>query len=177
MKAKLKKRFNIFIKHKGLRGGIIFSGLLIGVCWLLSLKFVMLFIKTYFTDSVAIHTSFLLNCIGLNVVPNGITLCGHGFSVEIRYGCNAIYEIMVFSSAIIASPIKIKEKLSGVIFGSLTIYLLNLVRVILLFISGDYFPKAFDILHENVSQNIFILCLVILWIFWVSRSSRTTHRK
>ena len=160
------------IRNKGLRGGIIFTTLVLCSAWFLSLNSVMEFFGSDFTRIIATIAAGVLNLAGFDVSYTGITIAGHGFSVGIKYGCNAVYEIMVFSAAVIAYPSSVKDKVTGVLFGVIVIYIFNLVRAVLLFLTGIYFPNLFEILHENVAQNIFVFFLVILWLFWVSRLNK-----
>ena len=172
--TKMKRILAFFKRNEGFRGGIVFIVLLLAGCWILNQKDVTSFIESKFTKSISYIASFLLNSVGLNVVAVGIKLSGHGLNVDIKYGCNAIYEIMVFSSAVIAYPIRLKDKIVGLIIGTVSIYSLNMVRVLFLFISGIYFPRIFKVTHEHIAQNIFIFLLVVLWISWVLISRRTT---
>ena len=43
----------------------------------------------------------------------------------------------------------------------------NLVRIVSLFLVGVYFPKAFDWMHVEVWSAIFILLAIVLWTLWI----------
>ena len=167
----LKQIVLVCLKHKGLRGGIIFVGLLIGSCLFLDQNSVMVFIETHFTSQIADLTAWILRLLGMKVSSSGISVTGSGFGVDIKYGCNAVYEMIVFSAAMAASPIEIKNRISGILIGAVFIYVLNILRVFVLFLSGVYFPEMFKLIHENIAQNVFIFCLAVLWIFWIARYS------
>ena len=62
-----------------------------------------------------------------------------------------------------------KSRLTGLALGILAIQVINLVRVVALFLTGVYFPKIFDTSHTVIWQTIVILCGVLLWIFWANR--------
>ena len=177
-KEKILKKFTqLFTKHRGILGGILFILLLTGSCWILSRKSAMVFLESHFTSEIAKLTAWLLNLSGMKVNASGVSVSGHGFGVDIKYGCNGIYEIIVFVAALIAYPLRIKDKIFGILIGIVSISILNILRVIILFLSGIYFPGVFKAIHENIAQNIFIFIMVILWIYWVSRSSsRTVNR-
>ena len=49
---------------------------------------------------------------------------------------------------------------------------LNLVRVISLFLVRIYSPKAFETMHLDVWQALFIFLAIVLWAVWASRMSR-----
>jgi len=88
------------------------------------------------------------------------------FSVDIRQGCDAVEPTVLFVSAVLAFPAGLKFKVPGVLIGSLTLALINLIRIISLFYTGVYFPRAFEIMHVDVWQPIFILLSLAFWVFW-----------
>ena len=47
--------------------------------------------------------------------------------------------------------------------------IVNLLRVVALFLTGAYFPRLFDASHTVVWQTVVILAGVLLWIYWASR--------
>ena len=167
----------VFLKHKGLRGGLIFLGILSGGCFLLSRNAVYDFLELNFTSGIAYLAARFLQGLGMNVHVSGTCIAGHGLAVDIRYGCNAVYEIMIFSAAVVGYPLKIKDRMNGVVLGAVFIYALNLLRVIGLFLTGVYFPEVFEVLHEHIAQSLFIFFLVVSWFFWVARCTRKVPAK
>jgi exosortase/archaeosortase family protein len=170
-----KQIVQFILKHKGLHGGAIFLSLLLGSCWLLSRSHVMAFLELNFTAGIATQAACLLKLLGINVIATGISVTGHGFSVDIKYGCNAIYEILIYTAAMVSYPLRMKKKITGIIIGVVFIYILNLFRVIVLFWAGMHFPDVFKALHEHIGQSIFIFFLVFLWIFWVTRINKSAN--
>ena len=49
------------------------------------------------------------------------------------------------------------------------IQIVNLVRVVALFLTGAYLPSLFDSSHTVIWQTIVILSSVVLWIYWAQR--------
>jgi exosortase/archaeosortase family protein len=64
-------------------------------------------------------------------------------------------------------PAKLKNKFIGLLYGIVFLLLINLVRIISLFLTGLYFPKAFPLMHEDIWQGLFIFCVIGLMIFWI----------
>jgi len=130
-------------------------------------------IKDYFynpvTGIIASQGAFILNVLGLKVNASGITISGAGFSVQILGNCNAILETILFLSAVIAFPASLKEKIIGGIAGTLFIYILNLLRVVLLFLIGVYAPQHFEQSHIYIAQTIFICLVAFFWLFWIEK--------
>jgi exosortase/archaeosortase family protein len=162
----------LFLKHKGLRSGILFLGVLIGGCWLLSINGVRDYCEQLFALITANLATRILTYLGMGVQANGSSIALHGFNVDIGPGCIAFYEIFVFAAAIVAYPLRMKDKIAGVVLGMVAVWTTNLLRVIGLFLSGVYFPKVFEILHDHVAQAIFILFMVVLWVLWVGNSTK-----
>jgi exosortase/archaeosortase family protein len=167
----LRKVTLLFTKYRGLSGGILFLLLLVGSCWLLSIYDARNNFEQIFASHSANLAARVLTLLGMSVQTGGSSIFSHGFSINVGRACIAFYETIVFAAAIIAYPMKLKYKISGVLLGVLAVWATNLLRVITLFLAGVYFPNLFDVLHDHVIQALFILFMVVLWIFWVSKSS------
>ena len=161
------------LKHPILRFCVLFLILILVFSFLLSLEPIKHYFYDPFTFFIASQAAWILNTLGLNVYASDIIISGEGFSVKILANCNAIFEIMLFLSAVIAFPALLKEKLVGGILGSIFIYLLNLIRVVGLFLIGVYSPQFFEETHIYVSQSIFIVMVAMFWLFWVGKWVRS----
>ena len=89
--------------------------------------------------------------------------------MNIRNGCNGVEAMLIFLAAVLAFPASWKSRLTGLALGIVAIQLVNLVRVVALFLTGVYFPRIFDTSHTVIWQTIVILFGVLLWIFWANR--------
>ena len=170
-KVSLTQKIRPFLsfRHPITRFCLLFLLLLVVFSFLLSLGVVKHYVYTPLTTLIASQAAWILKVVGLKVYASGITISGEGFSVKILANCNAIFEIMLFLSAVIAFPALIKEKLIGGTVGTIFIYTLNLLRVVLLFLIGVYSPQFFEGTHIYVAQSIFIVMVAIFWLFWVGR--------
>ena len=167
----------IILRSPALRGGLIFISLLILFCIILYPVSVREHVTKPFTSFIALQAAWLIKFIGITVYSHGASITGKGFSVEIKNGCNAIYEISLFISAVIAYPSSLKYKFFGLAVGATVIYIFNLLRVIILFIIGVYYQGFFKMVHDHISQNIFIFFVVILWVFWASAAGNRISTK
>ncbi len=137
-----------------------------------------------FTAAVARVSGGLLNLMGQNVEMQGTVLrrsgpstielgseerSGAGFAVNIRNGCNGVETMIIFLAAVLAFPATWRARAAGLAIGIAVIQLVNLVRVVALFLTGVYLPRFFDSSHTVVWQTLVILCGVLLWIFWAHR--------
>ena len=82
-------------------------------------------------------------------------------------GCNSISIIILFLSFIIAFSGSLKATILFGFFGSLSIYLVNLFRIIALSVLYYKFPEYQEILHSLVFPAIIYGLTFILWITWV----------
>jgi exosortase H (IPTLxxWG-CTERM-specific) len=174
-KVSLSQKIKPFLsfRHPITRFCLLFLVLLVVFSFLLSLEPIKHYFYNPITTLIASQAAWVLKLIGMKVHASGMTISGEGFSVKILANCNAIFEIMLFLSAVIAFPALIKEKLFGGVLGTFFIYSLNLLRVVLLFLIGVYSPQFFEGTHIYVAQSIFIVMVAIFWLFWAGKWVRT----
>ncbi len=122
-----------------------------------------------FTAVVARASGFWLHVIDSSVEMHGTIIRNPQFAVNIQNGCNGIETIIIFLAAVIAFPASWKARIAGLAIGIVAIQIVNLVRVVALFLTGVHFPALFDNSHTVIWQTIVILSGVLLWIFWANR--------
>jgi len=109
----------------------------------------------------------LLATLGLDTTVTGVSIYSPKFSVNIVRGCDAVEAIALYVCAVLAFPLPFLKRLPGMIAGALLLSVLNLVRVVSLFLIGVYSRRIFDLMHIDVWQAIFIFLAVLLWILWL----------
>jgi exosortase H (IPTLxxWG-CTERM-specific) len=148
---------------------ILFLVLLAGGFTVISINWVNDHAVEPFTAGVARASGAMLNVLGQNVTLKGTVMQSPRFAVNIRNGCNGIEAMLIFLAAVLAFPASWRSRLIGLALGILAIQVVNLVRVVALFLTGVYFPRIFDSSHTVIWQTIVILFGVLLWIFWANR--------
>jgi exosortase H (IPTLxxWG-CTERM-specific) len=148
---------------------LLFVVLLGGSFALISVNWVNDHVIEPFTGQVAGASQVGLNLLGQHVNRSGTVLQGSRFAVNIRNGCNGVEAMLIFLAAVLAFPASWRSRLIGLVLGIAAIQVVNLVRVIALYLTGAYFPKLFDASHTVVWQSIVILFGVLLWILWANR--------
>jgi exosortase H (IPTLxxWG-CTERM-specific) len=136
---------------------------------LISLNWVNDHVIEPFTGGIASASGVALNVLGQHVTQNGTILRNARFAVNIRNGCNGVEAMLIFLAAVLAFPASWKSRGAGLVLGILAIQVVNLIRVVALFLTGIYFPRIFDTSHTVIWQTIVILFGVLLWIFWANR--------
>ncbi len=153
---------------------IVFALLLGGGFTLISLNWVNDHVIDPFTGGIARVSGATLDLMGQNVKMQGTMLRSPRFAVNIKNGCNGVEAMLIFLAAVLAFPAPWKSRLMGLALGILAIQIVNLIRVVALFLTGVYFPKIFDTSHTVIWQTVVILFGVLLWIFWANRFAAPT---
>ncbi|MBV8202062.1 MAG: exosortase H [Acidobacteria bacterium] len=122
-----------------------------------------------FTGGIASVSGAILNLAGQHVALRGTVIQGPHFAVNIRNGCNGIEAVLIFLAAVLAFPAPWRWRLGGLVLGILAIQVVNLLRVVSLYLTGAYLPRLFDASHTVIWQSVVILFGVLLWIFWATR--------
>lgn len=108
----------------------------------------------------------ILRIFGHDATVSGQTLSSPQTSLVIARGCDAIHPSALFVSAVLASPVSVWAKLPGMAIGTLFLMLTNLTRIITLYYVQIHFPRAFEIMHVEVWQTLFIFLAILCWVLW-----------
>jgi exosortase H (IPTLxxWG-CTERM-specific) len=111
-------------------------------------------------------SAVICNIFGEGASAQGTSLSSSRFSVDIRHGCDAIEPSALFIAAVLAFPAPWRSKLPGILIGTLVLAVINLVRIVTLFYTGIYYPRAFEAMHVDVWQPIFIVLSLTFWVMW-----------
>ena len=116
---------------------------------------------------IAFFSGTILDFLGQDITVRGASIFSPRFSVQIIRGCDAIEPVALFICAVLAFPASFSKKISGIIVGTLLLMILNLVRIVSLFLIGVYLPRIVDVMHIEVWQVLFIFSALIFWVFWL----------
>ncbi|WP_282123058.1 exosortase family protein XrtF [Algibacter mikhailovii] len=138
------------------------------------------FYPDYVTNLVALQTDNILHGLGFSseVLPHEtepsmkIILNGK-FVARVIEGCNGLSVIILFLSFIVAFSGKLKTTFFYILSGSVLIYVVNLIRIVILTIALYYYPEHREILHSVVFPAIIYGLVFLLWVFWVNRFSKS----
>lgn len=146
----------------------------------LMLGFYLVWATSFFHDTVvqsavrlnANLASGLLNLFGMGTTANGSMIESSEFTVNIKTGCDGIEGMALFSAAVLAFPAAWRQKIIGLVTGIGILFVVNLTRVVQLYLTGVYYPSLFEILHQNVWQIIFIILSLVLFGLWLASINR-----
>ena len=112
-------------------------------------------------------SSAALRGLGQRTTVSGSQIASGVWTVDVRRGCDAVEPTALFVAAVLAFPAAWRRKWLGVGAGIVLLALLNVLRIVSLFLVGAHFPKAFDLMHETIWQAVFILLAIGLWAVWI----------
>lgn len=126
------------------------------------------------TKTVANQAAWLLNQVGYtaeteqNSYEMSVRFIVDGdYIARVNEGCNAISVIILFISFIVAFSSKFVPTLLYILFGSLIIYVTNILRVAVISIAMYKYPEYQDKLHDLVFPTIIYGITFLLWFIWV----------
>jgi len=122
-----------------------------------------------FSRGIAVASAALLNLLGQHVIVNGVVLTAGNHAVSIQNGCNGIEAVVFLIAAILAFPATWRQRLLGLVASVVVIQLLNLARVITLFLINRYHPQWFELFHLAVWQTVIGGAAIALFYVWTTR--------
>jgi len=123
------------------------------------------FLKT----AVAKTLGFILSLLGIKAIVQGEDVLLQGFSLKIVEECTAVFASLIYISCVLAYPSNVKNKLIGIGFGIPVIQMINLARLVVLSLTGLYYPGVFEFVHTYIWQSIFIVFVIAVWLLWLER--------
>jgi exosortase family protein XrtM len=106
-----------------------------------------------------------------HVVVNGTELTSPSVSFSVVSGCEGMGGVLLIISAICAAKVRLRGKLTGVLYGVTFIYLLNILRIVGLYYVMRYYNTAFNFAHYFVGQTIIIVLGCAFFVLWISRNT------
>ncbi|MCL5130140.1 exosortase family protein XrtF [Algibacter sp. L4_22] len=141
------------------------------------------FYPDYFTHLVGQQASSLLSTFGYDaqLLPHPsepslkLVLKGE-YVARIIEGCNGLSVLILFVSFIVAFSGKLKTTILYILSGSVIIYVVNVLRIVILSIGIYSYPKQSEFLHSVVFPAIIYGVVFLLWVFWVNRFSKLSKK-
>lgn len=116
----------------------------------------------------------VLNWLDQDCRVTGTTIQTATFAISVRRGCDAIEPAWFFCAAVLAAPATLRWKLAGMLIGIAALQLLNIGRIVSLFLIGNRFPQHFGTMHVEIWPVVFIVVPLVLWIWWMTWN-RSNH--
>ncbi len=107
--------------------------------------------------------SLFLPAVGgqAEVIDDGV------FAVRVLNVCNGTDLWVLFTAAVVAFPAPLRSKLAGLAVGLPLLSIINLSRIVGLFLTGRYLPGMFDLSHLFFWQAVLIVATVGVFIVYL----------
>jgi len=133
----------------------------------------------YMTHLVGKQTETILNGFGYrtNIVPmleepTLLVIVNQKSLARIIEGCNGMSVIILFVAFVIAFSDTFKRTFLFILAGSVLIYAMNLVRVVLLTVGLYHYPWRSELMHEVIFPLAIYGLVFLLWMYWVNHFSK-----
>ena len=140
-------------------------------------------VESWVTNATATGSTFILQTLGYEAdhynhirsssgkLMSTITISNED-QLNVGNKCNALTLIVLFAGFIIAYPGNGWYKLLFIVVGSLTIFLINLIRCLFLVFNYLFFHTSFDFNHKYTFTIATYLCVFYFWMLWANRLSK-----
>jgi exosortase H (IPTLxxWG-CTERM-specific) len=131
------------------------------------------------TSTIAKASVDLIRTVDDNARASGKVIWNpsNGFGIAIEAGCNGVEASILLIAAILAFPSTWGQKLSGVLFGLVTVHVLNMARIISLFYIGQWDRTLFVWAHLYIWQALIMLDVLIVFLLWLRFVVKKTAAK
>lgn len=133
---------------------------------------------SWLTNNVTNHSISILRLLRFDATHTFGFNTYHQVSIEnikmlgISNACNGQVLYPLFAGFIIATPGFWKNKLVMIITGFVSIYIVNILRIVLLIIIRYYKPEYLAFNHKYTFVILVYSFIFFLWILWVNKFSK-----
>jgi len=154
--------------------GLGLAALMIFYFWMSYTSFFEDYINLPIVKGYAHISSFLLNILGQGTTVDNTFVTNPFFRMNIGRGCDAVSPTILFMGAVALFPAAFAHKWKTLAIAPFAFALLNIVRIVSLFLLGVYVPSLFDFAHIEFWQGVFILITILAWFYWLLQVLRKT---
>ncbi len=129
-------------------------------------------VVTPFTAAITAVSAGALRLFGEPVTRIGTMIQGPHLTIDVKNGCNGLEAMVFVAAAIVAFHAPPRMRLIGVAIAFLGIQVLNIIRIVSLFLLGSYHRRLFDMFHLAVWQSLIFGAAVLMFFVWTTRVQR-----
>jgi exosortase/archaeosortase family protein len=118
----------------------------------------------------------LINGLGGTAQSDETLLLGPGVMLDVKDGCNGVIAMILFTGAVVAHEATPIAKLIGLAIGIPVIWVVNLLRIVSLYVVEMIVPSMLEFFHIYFFQTLIIICVAFLWYAWAMRFQPPARR-
>ncbi len=124
--------------------------------------------KTIYPSIIGKPTASIINTItpDRNIQINDHSIISKRAKMNIVRGCDGSGVWFMLSAAIIGFGAKFRETLIGLFLGTITVYIINQVRIVGLYYVIEYNRAWFQPVHVYYAPTLIIFLIAIFFLFW-----------
>jgi exosortase H (IPTLxxWG-CTERM-specific) len=126
-----------------------------------------------YTQTIVAITAGILSVLGIASTCKGSIIELFSISLDIKFGCNGLEAVMIYSVAVIAFPSSWKKKLVGIAAGFVVIQFVNILRIVGLAYSGIHARNLFEYIHIYIAQGMMIAISLGIFFIWLNYAKFT----
>jgi exosortase family protein XrtM len=104
---------------------------------------------------------------------DGRIISSTGSNLHVTRGCEGIEMFLLLVAGIVAFPASWKQRVQGLLLGSILAYVLSVTRLTALHYILRYSPNAWEALHGLVMPLAPILLMALFFMRWSAHAART----
>lgn len=120
-----------------------------------------------YSGSTAWIAARLLSAAGIHASSAGPLLHLSGRSLRIAFGCNGLEAVVIYGAALLAYPAPWLYRLKGLLYGLVSLLVLNLLRIAGLGFAAVKIPGWFEYIHYYIAQGMMIAVALGMFILWL----------
>lgn len=123
-----------------------------------------------YNNFTALTGAAIINRLGIqaDAVANTINI-PHG-TLQVLFGCSGLESIVIYTAALLSfSNPNLLQKSLWLFYGIGFLYFLNLLRIYLLAYVREFHIESFRVVHDYISQGLFIVVALIVFLIYLSR--------
>lgn len=126
----------------------------------------------WFTSVLVKISAFGIRVFGGHAVAHRKVLSNpvSGFAISVEDTCNASNVIILFWAAVFGFPASWRQKIRGIVLGTLLLHATNLLRIVSLFYLGQYWSDGFEFAHVYVWEGVMMIVTLVVFWGWVERA-------
>jgi len=113
-------------------------------------------INGFYTRGIVGITSWILGLAGIAATCQGSVISLPSIALDVKFGCNGLEAVMIYSVAVIAFPAPWKKKLLAILAGLVVIQVINVLRIAGLAYAGIHYRAVFEYMHIYIAQGMMI---------------------